>query len=345
MPAQRRIRTKQRANPSAHDVARSAGVSQAAVSRAFTPGASVAKATRDRILDAARTLGYRPNLHARSLIKGESGLIGVVLGIRRSIFMTDALHALSVRLSQAQKHILIFTVEAGEAADPHVEDLLQYQVDSLVLMGTTISSRLAARCRSKDVPVILFNLRSGDTKGFASVTVNNREGGRQIAGHLLKQGYRRLAFMGGPPSYVTTIEREAGFKEHLAGQRLKHYEREGDCFERPDAMQATRRLLSRKSRPDAIFCWNDHMAVAAIEVARHEFKLEIGPELGIVGFGDIDQASWPSFQLTSYSQPVEVMMQRVATLLLTPPVATKTAMQYVVDGDLQRRRSTQRIPT
>jgi DNA-binding LacI/PurR family transcriptional regulator len=102
-------------------------------------------------------------------------------------------------------------------------------------MGTSISSRLAARCKAVSVPVILFNLRSGEPRGFASVTVNNREGGRQIAEHLSTQGYRRLAFMGGPAHYKTPTEREEGFKEYLINHRADRYQRVVDCFERADA--------------------------------------------------------------------------------------------------------------
>jgi DNA-binding LacI/PurR family transcriptional regulator len=123
--------SKQLSSPSAHDVARLAGVSQAAVSRAFTPGASIAKGTQERIFDAAKLLGYRPNLLARSLIKGESGIIGVIIGNPRSLFFMSALHALSARLSQAGKHILVAVLEGRATADAHVDDLLSYRVDAV----------------------------------------------------------------------------------------------------------------------------------------------------------------------------------------------------------------------
>ena len=109
--------------PSAHDVARVAGVSQAAVSRAFTPGASIAKDTQERVFRAARSLGYRPNLLARSLIMGQSGIVGVVYGGNpRNPFFMSVLDALLKRLSRAHKHVLIFTVEGHATADVHVED-------------------------------------------------------------------------------------------------------------------------------------------------------------------------------------------------------------------------------
>lgn len=106
-------------------------------------------------------------------------------------------------------------------------------------------------------------------------------------------------------------------------------------------MQSTRRLLSRKLRPDAIFCWNDHLALAAIEVARYEFGLETGRELGIAGFGDIEQASWRSFDLTTYTMPMDVMVQEVAKILLANPQVNH-AKSTLVDGEFKPRDSTQR---
>src|SRR5262245_16842550 len=119
-------------SPSAYDVARLAGVSQAAVSRAFTPGASIAKATRERVLLAAQGLGYRPDLIARSLSMGRSDIIGVVLGIPEIPAHVAAFEALSGRLTKAGKQIMTFTTQGLEyIADVHVEDLLRYRVDAL----------------------------------------------------------------------------------------------------------------------------------------------------------------------------------------------------------------------
>jgi DNA-binding LacI/PurR family transcriptional regulator len=333
--------SKQLSSPSAHDVARLAGVSQAAVSRAFTPGASIAKGTQERIFDAAKSLGYRPNLLARSLIKGESGIIGVIIGIPRSLFLMSALHALSARLSQARKHILVVVTEGRANADAHVDDMLNYRVDALVLMATSLSSKLARQCREKGIKVVFLSLRSREIKDFNSVTVNNRDGARQIAEHLLRQGYRRLAFMGGPTQFATSHAREAAFNAYLKGQGAAAPIREIGSYDRDGAVLAARNLLSRKSRPDAIFCWNDYMALAAIDVARYEFGLKIGSDLGIAGFGDIEQAAWPSFNLTTYSQPVDPMIQEVAGILLGTH-RLQGPVHTVVDGVLKPRPSTQR---
>jgi DNA-binding LacI/PurR family transcriptional regulator len=187
---------------------------------------------------------------------------------------------------------------------------------------------------------VFLNLRSREIKDFNSVTVNNRDGARQIADHLLRQGYRRLAFMGGPTHFATSHAREAAFNAYLESLGAPAPLREIGSYDRDGAVLATRNLLSRKSRPDAIFCWNDYMALAAIDVARYEFGLKIGSDLGIAGFGDIEQASWPSFNLTTYSQPVDPMIQEVAAILLGTH-RLQGPIHTVVDGVLKPRLSTQ----
>lgn len=327
--------------PSAHDVARVAGVSQAAVSRAFTPGASIAKGTQDKVFRAAKSLGYRPNLLARSLIKGQSGIVGVVYGGNpHNPFFMSVLDALLKRLSRARKHILIFTVEGHATADVHVEDLLKYRVDALLLMATSLSAKLADQCHDAGIPIIFFNRRP-PRKDFASVMENNREGARQIAEHLLQQGYRRPAVIAGLAESSTARERESGFIAHLTSLGLAEPEREIGYFQRDGALQAARQLLSRKPRPDAIYCVNDYMALAAIEVARYEFGLEIGRQIGVAGFDDIEEASWPSFDLTTYSISVESIIEQATTLLLSTP-EQEIPRHAVIDGVFKPRRSTQR---
>jgi DNA-binding LacI/PurR family transcriptional regulator len=112
-------------------------------------------------------------------------------------------------------------------------------------------------------------------------------------------------------------------------------------FRRSGALRATRNLLSCKTRPDAIFCANDYMAFAAIEVARCEFGLEIGREIGIAGFDDIREASWPSFDLTTHSLPIKAMIEKALSILLTNP-SLRNSLRAIVDGEFKPRGSTRR---
>ena len=327
--------------PSAHDVARLAGVSQAAVSRAFTPGASIAEATREKVFSAAESLGYRPNLLARSLIKGKSDIVGVVIGSSLNAFFAAALEMLSQRLSQGGKHILIFTAKEGINADSQVEDLLKYRVDALLMMGSGMSSSMTARCHAEKVPVIFFNRQPRKTENFATVVGNNGEGAKQIAEHLLRQGYKKIAMIRGREESLTSRERETAFIAHLTKKNAPLHSVEIGHFHREGAIQATRKLLSQKRRPDAIFCANDYMAFAAIEVARYEFGLTIGKELGVAGFDDVEQASWPSFDLTTFTCPIDAMIEKTLVSLLSEKKNSLPKLT-VLDGILKPRSSTVR---
>jgi hypothetical protein len=138
---------------------------------------------------------------------------------------------------------------------------------------------------------------------------------RAVAAHLLGGGHRRLAFLSGSPDASTNIEREAGFAGYLAEQGLPPPLRECGHFAFDAAMAATRCLLLRPDRPDAIFCANDTMALAAITVARHEFGIDVGRDLSIVGYDDVPMAAWPSFALTTYSQPAAQMVDETVRLI------------------------------
>lgn len=142
------------------DVARLAGVSQSAVSRCFTAGASVSEAMRNKVQEAARKLGYQPNAHARSLITGRSRIIGLVLSHIENLFYPAVLEQLAQRLQQDGYHLLIF-ISDGHNADDLVGEILQYKVDGIVLGATTLSSALAQRCADASIPVVLFKPHHG----------------------------------------------------------------------------------------------------------------------------------------------------------------------------------------
>ena len=332
--------SKQLDLPSAYDVARLAGVSQAAVSRAFTPGAKIADATRSLVLKAARELGYHPNLLARSLITGRSGIIGVVIGNPRNTFYLEALDALSIRLGRAGLNLLVFTARAEDSCDALVKALLSFRVDSLLLMSASLSADLADQCLDKGISVIFFNRRPDPGKAFPSVTSANFLGAGRIAEHLLEQGYRKLAVIVGSEHSSTSREREIGFIAKVVSSGLPIPEKMAGGFG-VGAEPAAQALLSRPDRPDAIFCTSDYMAMTAIETARYRFGLTIGRDVGIAGFDDTEGASWPSFDLTTYSQPVEAMMDKVTEIILDPDDHDQNS-HFAIEGELIVRSSTKR---
>lgn len=301
--------------PTSNDVAKRAGVSQPTVSRAFTAGASISPEVRERILTAARELGYRPNLLARSLIQSRSQIVGLVTGSAENPFFAQAIDRLSEALETIGCRVLLFRAEQNAQVDAQVDELLSYRVRALVLLAVNLSSRLIEECARNRIPVILFNRTVAGPSTAFSVVGDNARGAGEIARHFLSTGRRRLAFMAGYAESSTSNEREAGFTASLAGEGHAPPRRVIGDYSREGAMAATRTLLDAPDRPDALFCANDMMALAAIEVARSEYGLTPGREIAIAGFDDIAMAAWPSFALTTYSQPIDAMVDRAIAFI------------------------------
>lgn len=328
----------------ATDVAQRAGTSQSAVSRVFTPGASVSPALRERVLEAARSLDYRPNAIARTLITRRSRLVAVAMAHLTNQFYPSVLEALSNRLQAQGYQVLLFTADPHRPSDPLIEQVMRYQVDAVVLASTGLSSSLARECRRLRVPVVLFN-RVADDPDTSSVTVDNEDGGHRIAAFLAAGGHRRPAFIAGIESSSTNRDRARGFAAGLRSAGLGtpacvpgHYSYEG-------AAEATRALLHRQDRPDAIFCANDHMAIACIDVARHEFGLSVPADLSVVGFDDVGPARWRGYDLTSFSQPLEPMVEATVRMLLAlVEEPAQPVRRVVVKGELVLRGSARRPP-
>jgi DNA-binding LacI/PurR family transcriptional regulator len=328
----------------ANDVARHAGVSQSAVSRAFTEGASVSATTRARVLAAAAALGYRPNLIARSLITRRTGMVGVAVANLSNHLYPGMLQALADRLQAEGYRILLFTAPPDGNADPELDQIIRYQVDALVLAATTVSSALADECRAAGIPVILFN-RTGRSLDVASVTGANCDGGQAIADLVARAGHRRPAFIAGDPNSSTSRDRERGFREGCAASGLPEPMVETGGYSDEGARTALTALLNRPLRPDAVFCASDQMAITAMDAARFGHHLRVPDDLSIIGFDDAPPAAWPAYALTTYSQPVQPMVEATVTLILerladpaTPP------RRIVIPGELILRASC-RLPS
>ncbi len=328
----------------ATEVARRAGVSQSAVSRAFTPGASIAEETRRKVDEAARALGYRPNAIARSLTTRRSRIIGVAAAYLQNQFYPEVLEAMSRGLRARGYQLLLLMPEHGRHADPLLEEVMAWQVDGLILASTTLSSALAEQCRAAGIPVLLFN-RTSRATNVSSVTGENFRGGRRIAEFLAAGGHRRFGFVAGIENSSTSRDRERGFTSWLLENGFAPPLRAVGNYRFEVAAAAARTLLDRPDRPDAIFCANDHMAIAVAEVARHELGLRIPRDLSLVGFDDTAPARWASYSLTSFSQPLQPMVDAAVALVCSMIESPKTPTRHeVVRGELVIRGSARMPP-
>lgn len=327
-------------------VAERAGVSQSAVSRVFSPGKSVSAKTAEKVRKAAKELGYRPNVLARSLITGKSRIIGLVVAYLENYFYPTALEKLSNSLQAQGYHVLVFMAsQTAGNIDDVLQEILDYQVDGIIAMSVAMSSDLSQQCQNAGVPVVLFN-RSQDSDGIASVVSDNFDGGRQVAAFLAAGGHRRPGYIAGWEGASTQRDREAGFLAGLNDAGLKLAAREVGDFHADRAKEAARRMFDcpPEQRPDAVFVANDHMALTVMDVLRFELNLSIPGDVSVVGYDDVPPAAWAPYDLTTVRQRANVMVDQTVDIMMARiKDPTAPAQQTKIDSPLVVRSSA-RLP-
>lgn len=304
-----------------YDVARLAGVSQSAVSRAFSPGASIARATRDRVLAAAEELGYQPNAIARSMSSArnepqqKSGMVGLIVTRMQDPFFAQTVAGLSRTIQTRGWQILLFTVESQEEVDSALATLMRFKIDGVMILSAILSERMADSCRAAGIPVILYNRSPGELD-VTSVQIENRDGGRTAADFLIDGGHQRIAFLAGDDSDTTSRQREEGFVNRLAEAGQTLFLREAGDYTFDSGREAGLRMFSRQERPDAVFCASDVMALGVLHATRHELGLEPPDDFSLIGFDDIPAADWPGHQLTTIRQPINRMIRAAVDALV-----------------------------
>ena len=328
-------------------VAQRAGVSQSAVSRVFTPGASVSKKTADKVKQAAAELGYRPNVLARAMVSGRSRIIGLVVAYLDNYFYPEALEKLSNALQEQGYHVLVFMAsQTAGNIDEVMDEILDYQVDGIVTASVAMSSDIAERCQAAGVPVVLFN-RSQDIDGITSVTSDNYAGGRKAAEFLLAGGHQRIGYIAGWEGASTQRDREAGFRAALQEAGREVFAREVGDFDTETSREAARKMFSKPAdqRPDAVLVANDHMALAVMDVIRFELGLSVPGDVSVVGYDDVPPAAWPAYSLTTVRQRANRMVEETVSALMEhiENPAEARPRRVALDGPLIVRGSA-RIP-
>lgn len=304
------------------DVAREAGVSQATVSRVLSGSDKVSAATRQRVLAAMERLGYSPNLVARAMKTRRTDTIGVLVSQITNPFYPQALQAVGRALAAHGKRMVLWDTEVtGEAAA--LDAIRQGLVDGVLFTtGTTETPSLREAVQAQR-PVVLLNRSVPDLPGD-QVTSDNFAGATAVAEHLVDLGHRRIGLIGGPPLPSTVTERRQSFRETLT--RLEVALDDQLCRYGPlsydegaaamsDLLSVGDRQTGEGSRPTAVFCVNDITALGAVDAAR-SVGLRVPEDISVVGYDDIQQASWGAFRLTTVNQPIDAMAVRAVELLL-----------------------------
>lgn len=323
----------------AMDVARLAGVSQSAVSRVFTPGASASKTTVEKVRTAAEQLGYRPDPLARAMITGRTRIIGLVVAYLENQFYPVVLELLSQALQARGYHVLVFMAGNSTERVPEVmAELLDYQVDGIITASVAMTNDLTTRCSAAGIPVVMFN-RGQDDNRLSEVTSDNILGGRRAAQHLIETGHCHIAHVMGWQGSSTGRHRAEGFLQALQEAGLAPHSMIDGMYSRDVASEAVRTMFAAKDKPDGIFVGNDHMAFSVMDTLRFELGLSVPGDVSVIGYDDVPMAAWPSYNLTTIRQPVRRMVEATVDILLNQIEGETAPNRIRIDSPLIERGS------
>ncbi|MBI3947840.1 MAG: LacI family DNA-binding transcriptional regulator [Armatimonadetes bacterium] len=316
------------------DVAREAGVAVNTASKVLRgdPHPMVSIKTRERIMEAARRLRYRHNLHARQLRTGRSEVVGILAGALRE--------GVNLARFQAVEHAIrargCRTLLGHAAGEPELQlqfakDFASNMAEGVVVLSTLLGYRYSLELLNEwRIPIV--SLEPLDGVKADVVTVDRREGARLATRHLLELGHRRIAMLHGGMKTPTMAERHQGFREALTGHGCPLEEApliqmdpttSGGVCARGEA--TAWRLLALRPLPTAVLCSNDEVAIGVMKTLA-EAGVRVPEEMAVVGFDDIYIAAHLPVPLTTIAQPVEEQAARAVALLF----------ERIEDPDLER---------
>lgn len=307
-----------RRRPTMKDVAEHANVSISTVSYVLNGSGPVAPERRNRVLDAIRLLDYSPNESARSLKRRSASTVAMVIPDLTNQFFAMVAEGVQRAASAVDVLVVLVVPDATEVPEENYARLLRSQrVDGVIYLSGTGSMPAAIYDLARSGPVVLVDEQIPG-RDLPAIVCDSRRGAREVAAHVLAQGHRKLAVIGGPPALWTAQQRLAGYREAFAGAGIDPDEvpvYAGD-YRQESGVTAAARILSGPAdkRPTALICANDLMAIGATECLKAS-GLSVPADMSVVGFDDQPISSLLTPRLTSVRQPAHDMGFRAAKVL------------------------------
>lgn len=297
------------------DVAGLAGVSQATVSRVLSSSAKIAPQTRIKVQAAMDALGYVPHAGAQAMKTSRARTIGVVVKDITNPFYPEVLDELTRELSHSGYRVVLWNAGVESHHDA-LSAIRERAVDGVIFTTATEETVELKAALERKSPVVLIN-RVVTESPADQVVSDNVAGGAAVAEYLIRHHRIHAAYIGGLRGASTARDRATGFLGRMAelGHPVPEDLQFHADFSHDMSQQVTDRLLGRSAPPDAIFCANDFMAFGALNALKSRGR-SAPRDCWVIGYDDIDMASWPSFDLTTVRQPSREMARTGARMLL-----------------------------
>ncbi|HKF04364.1 MAG TPA: LacI family DNA-binding transcriptional regulator [Candidatus Sulfotelmatobacter sp.] len=330
------------------DIAKDLGVSLITISKVLRNHPDIGEETRERVLARVKELDYRPNLAARSLVTGRSYLVGLVVPDLLHPFFAEVAKSLSEVLRQSGYYLIVSSSdEDPELEEVEINHLLARRLDTLIIASCRTTVDVFFHIEKQNIPYVLIDrCLPGLSTNF--VGVDDELVGMLATKHLVDIGCKRIAHICGP-EISPGIRRMEGYKRALSQAGMKVMDdyvitqRKGDVGTKQSGAEAMRQLLSLEPRPDGLFCFNDPLAMGAMNYAL-DHGVRIPEDLAIVGCGNLhydDSLRVPLSSIDQHSRKIGEEAARIALRILNSKAPLKPE-SLVMQPELIVRESTQR---
>ncbi|MDC8831997.1 LacI family DNA-binding transcriptional regulator [Alteromonas gilva] len=299
------------------DVAISAGVSLATVSRVVNNGPKVGEKTRQHVKKVMQELGYRPNANARALVTQKNAALGVVVAELRDPFFAMLAHGVETVARNNNVQILLSAGSIEERTElKAIETLMEYRVDAMVVHSKTLDDTTLINFAAQIPGFVLINRYIAQIANRC-VWLDNVTGGRLMAEYALSQGHRQLAVISSDYHIDDPNERLEGIRQAIDAAGLKLDE----CmigYASPDqegGMQAMRNVLSASTDFSAVLAYNDAMAAGAMTLLQDRC-IDVPKQVSVIGYDDVILAQYCRPKLTTLRYPIEAMAAKAAELAI-----------------------------
>jgi DNA-binding LacI/PurR family transcriptional regulator len=330
-------------------VAARARVSIATVSRVINGTAKVSPETAERVREAIETLNFYPDISARTLGSGRSGLYGLIISDITNPYFPELVKAFEdIAVEHGQEVLIANTDYDPKRMEACVIRMLQRKVDGVAIMTSEMEDRLIHKFSHRQIPMVFMDTPKG-VKGVSTVRVDYAAGVKQAMEHLFAFGHHRIAFISGPLGLSSAKVRAQAFIRSLRRHGLvgePHLMQEGD-HRVEGGHAAMQRILTSGKRPTAVLASNDLTAIGAMG-AIHEAGLRIPEDISVIGFDDIELSAYTHPALTTRRVPRRDLAATSFRSLFRgrDEIAGKTAekREHVIQPKLVVRRSTAQAP-
>lgn len=317
--------------PTIYDVAELAGVSISTISRVLNSPDKVNPETRQQVMSAIDRLGFVPKAEARARAMQSTNRIGVITPFFTAPSFVQRLRGVAGRLSREHYELVIYPVDSEEQLQGYISSIpVMRNLDGLIIMSLAVKDQDVERLLSSRTETVLIEFSH---EKLNSIVIDDFQGGRTVAEHLIKKGHKTFGFLGDiePPerNIIHPVRsRLEGFQSALkdAGMTLPGKMIKQAFYAHESSREAAHTLLTMSGRPSAIFAASDNQALSIMKVAR-QLNMRIPDDVAVVGFDDIDMADY--VDLTTVRQHLDESGRLSAEMVLGRIADPARATQHI----------------